>query len=515
MKKRILALIICMISCFMLTGCRDLSEFLLGESATNRIFGEEEEVVEWREVSTREELKGGGNIKLTADIDFGYEMIEGISCTRIDGQGHTISNCIVSGGAFFDDTSGEEISNLIFDNITVEVTEKRAAAIVKREGDSCIDNVHVINSKVTCTQNSAKESSEAYIDGCYVGGIYGGGKIPPYVHGSGPNAGVTVEASAVVSISNSSVKNVTIEAIGYEGGVKSIYVGGIAGAATTVTNCVVESCDISAQSKGVSAHPYVGGIVGFTDETIKNSGSINNKIYAEARYYKKNVLGLGYETSEAYAGGLLGRATGEEANGVRDHDPAKKVIETCYAENNSITIKSSGKVRAGGLCGVAYMVAVRECYAANNEITALGGIADDASPDVRSLGGLIGYAGTSTVSSCFALGNTLKEETLPQLEKGSLAGGLIGDASEAVVTYCATRDNQLTALTADEFCALELGDKKYNCFISGQDYKNVNNCELVDDSFWLSEKELKEKLNLIGTYWRFGAEYPSLKWDNE
>lgn len=501
MKKRLLVIILCIISCFVFTGCRDIVETFLGEDAANRYFGKEEEVIEWREVSSREELSDGGNIKLTADIDFNYEMINGIGCKRIDGQGHTIKNCIITEEDYTQSASlfgvgTVSVQNLVLEGIEIN-SKTGSAAIVCVSNCESIENVTVRNSSITGGQ--VIYGSKGYFTGptwkrAYVGAIYGGS----HYDDEEPNEVFDCK------ILNCKVENVTIELKGAEDTSNSanIYVGGIAGACNTIEGCSVENCKITATSGNLYSMPYVGGLVGYTEGYIKNSVARNNTLLGKASWRKETLLG--YETNEVYVGGIVGRTNGKEG------DLQTNYVETCCAENNTLTAYSSGKVRLGGICGVAYMVSVKECYSVYNKLISTGGITDNKSPDIRSMGGLIGYAGGSKISSCFAGSNEIKEETLPMLESASLAGGLVGDNAKSVLLYCATRLNQLTALTTDEFCAVEIEEKPYQCFISGKEYSNVNDCGVVGEEFWLSEENIEGDLILIAPYWRFDGEYPTI-----
>lgn len=485
--KKIMAFALGIVSCFALTGCRDIANELLGTDFANDILGEEsvdESELEWTEVSTFEELdEATGNVRLTADIDCDYEMMASVGCARFDGQGFTIKNCVVDGSSFF---YASKIVDVTLDNVTVQkgsvVSEQygksEVAGIVSSAG-GYIENVTVRNSKMTCTVDS-----EVKLDGYF---------------------GVICGRSYEATIKNCLVENVTVEVQGPTDA--DIYVGGIFGGSiddeyigsVEISDCTVKTSVFTVTSLDRECNVYVGGIAGHVSGTIKNCVSKNNKITANANKMQGVLYG-----SQAYAGGVIGRIYGDETE--------SGLVECCGAQDNEITVSSSGKARAGGLCAVAYISTVSECYAANNTILAGDEVTDEIKlfMQMRTLGGLIGYAGESTVRSSFAIGNTCTETSKKTNAEYSMSGGLIGYSSDNAVSYCAALNNTLAAKANDDFCPQTLGEL-FGCYVATETNGNVNECEVVDESFWQSEDTMKTKLNLLSPNWKFGGEYPQLQ----
>lgn len=473
--KKFVAIALSVFSCLAFAGCRDIANELLGSGFVNNIWGEEsvdESKLEWKEVSTFEELDNAtGNIRLTADIDCDYEMMGAIGCSRFDGQGFTIKNCVVDGASLF---YASQIMNVTLDNINVqkgdvlreEYGKSEYAAIVSGFGGR-IENVTVRNSKLTCTVDS-----NVKLD-CYVGVINGRGG----------------------TASNCLVENVTVEVKGQTDA--EIHVGGIAGGGSAdVSDCTVKTSVITATSLDRDCNVYVGGIVGHVSGNIKNCISKNNKINANANRMQGVLYG-----SQAYAGGVAGRIYGEES-----------MMECCGSQDNEINVSSSGKVRAGGLSSVVYQTAVTECYASNNIIIAGDEVTDEIRlfMAMRTLGALIGYAGDSTVQSSFAIGNTCTETSKKTNEEYSMAGGIIGESSNSTVSYCAALNNTLEAVMNDDFCPQELG-VLFGCYITTETNGNINACEVVNENFWHSEDTIKTKLNLLSPNWNYDGDFPRLR----
>ncbi|MBQ8394221.1 MAG: hypothetical protein IJX49_01440, partial [Clostridia bacterium] len=294
------------------------------------------------------------------------------------------------------------------------------------------------------------------------------------------------------SVSNCLVENVTVEVKGQTDA--EIHVGGLVGGeSANISDCTVKNSVITVTSLDRDCNVYVGGIAGHVSGTVKNCVSKNNKINANANKMQGALNG-----SQAYAGGVAGRIYGEES-----------MMECCGAQDNEINVSSSGKVRGGGLCAVAYQATVTECYAANNTVIAGDEVTDEIKlfMAMRTLGGLIGYVADSTVQSSFAIGNTCTENSKKTEEEYSMSGGIIGESSNSAVSYCAALNNTLAAVTNDDFCPQELGEL-FGCYITTETNGNVNGCEVVDESFWHSEDTIKTKLNLLSSNWKYGEEYP-------
>lgn len=432
-------------------------------------------------VSSFEELKSarGGNIILTDDIDCGYETMEPFGCGEFDGQGHVIKNCIITFSAdyvsFFRSGVGT-IEKVTFENITVVASNALSAAIVSAGETEKIDNVHVKNSKLSCTQGDNN-----YTYGSYAGGIYGG-YYP------------TVDSSPTCKISNCTVSGLEIEQSGYESSYKSgkpMYVGGIAGGCNNISNCSVVDSKITSTSTMLRNYPYVGGIVGYSEGSIENSYTKNNSFTAVANYYEKRVFSL-YLTSRSYLGGIAAYVKG---NGN---------IKYCHGDNNVFNADCSGSIYVGGLIGYVDGTSVTQSYTKSTYIS-MDKYADGNKDAVyRRAGGLIGASFNNLITSCFAYNdNVLIEQSSGVKSTDSKVAGLIAGFDSISVMNCATYNRELTSAgMTDEFIPSEF-DGISQCYVSAVKFGNVNNVEVVSESFWYSPNTVKNNLNLMGVYWHF------------
>ena len=98
------------------------------------LFGKDELIV--TEVSTAQELQEGAmNISLQNDIDLGGEFFDPIRVHSFNGNGHTISNAIITttsvknSASFFSEVF-DHVQDVTFKNITVSAENTSYAAIV-------------------------------------------------------------------------------------------------------------------------------------------------------------------------------------------------------------------------------------------------------------------------------------------------------------------------------------------------------------------------------------------------
>ncbi len=459
------------------------------------------------EVRTAEELKASSNsndnVKLMSDIDFENESIEAISLENFDGQGFTIRNCSITTKNYSDSASffrigSRNIKNVNFENITVIGNNVISAAIVSVGGSSNIENVHIINCSVQCGQTVGGSGLGKTVQRSYVGGVYGG-----FYPMSSKSGGAKDEKC---SISNCSVNNISITLNGISGKhLQDIYAGGIAGYCKEVTNCYVENSTITVNSATTHSAPYVGGVVGESEGSIKNSFSKNNTLIASAKYYSENAFGY-YATSTSYIGGLV-------ASSCSDGN-----IEFCYSEDNQIVAESTGDIFAGGLIGTVKNTNVSQCYSKSNTITMSKYTNGNKSNVQRRAGGLIGLSNRNQVLSCFAYNDRKMEEQSEGFSFSNLdtmIAGLIAEHENTTINYCATFNKDLICPNTDEFTFNQIKEKQ-NCFVGSKKFKDSNNCKLIDEEFWLMPEVIKEDLKLEGDYWQFEfKKIPSLNFSKE
>lgn len=458
-------------------------------------------------VSTYEELinlkYNDDNIYLTADIDCEYNTIEPISCSYFDGNGYTIKNAVISNvsvenkTAFF--SGGESIKNVNFENIRVKSAMALSAAIVCNNRCNSIENVHVKNCEMEIGQGKAQGALNSYSPAdSYVGVIFGGE--------SNPIGGVS---KIKCDIKNCSVDNVKIKFTGIEvnsayGNYGTLYAGGIAGRCRDVSDCRVENCSIEVESKHTYNDVYLGGIVGYSENAISNSYSAKNTLTAVARY-RSTSMGLG-SAATIYVGGIAAKS----ANGSQ--------MKYCYAENNNIDGNCAGEIFAGGIIGFSEKTTVSQCYAKSNEIYIHGNLTDIKNTLTQYAGGLIGSVKGCSVMACYAYNDKAIKHSCDSTEmRFAKVAGLIGEIDDSTVMNCATYNHAIDAANSDEFAVTNSGDIT-ECYVSNTKYGNVNNCDVLDSAVWQQPNEIKTKLKLMGSYWKYENEsipYLDFKQSNE
>ncbi|MCH5164262.1 MAG: hypothetical protein J1F36_04520 [Clostridiales bacterium] len=452
-----------------------------------------------KKISNFDELmSASGDVILTADIDCNFQTISTRKFSTFDGQGHKIKNFVLTAsgstndGAFFS-PSTSLIKNVTFEGVTISGEKVLALSIVKIGGGGKIENVHVRNSTITATQSNYYP--------CYVGGIYSGaynaGTHKSFVGTLGDH-----DTSYGAIIENCSAENITIEITGYSnfsGTSYEIFAGAIAAACNTVNGCYSKDCSITATSQSIYSYPYVGGIVGYTQGSITNSYAEDNELIASATYYSKGAFSY-YSTSKAYIGGIVGCTAPKDSS-------INTKVQYCYSEGNNITAKSTGDLFAGGIAGRVNKIQVSQCYANDNIFTATSYADGNANNVSRNLGGLIGYAGSSSIASSFTYNNQITENCTITKTNDSRAGGLIIASDDTSVNCCGTFNNKMSCPQTDELCPRTITGI-FDCIVTSEQNGNVNGCEVVSEDFWMTEDSIKNKLKLGGSYWRYSSTNP-------
>lgn len=443
-------------------------------------------------ISTYEDLTKSyvnKSVVLENDIDCQFQTLTPLQCQEFDGNGYTIKNAVIKAkykyASFFaPDTN--KISNVTFDNITVNGSGK-CDAIVLSSGGANIDNVHIKNSKISCTQT---ETNTLY--GFYMGGIYGGGNY-------NSNNNTVRFGGGGGTISNCSVTDTTFTIKKYEGNSTNyvdLYLGAISGGSENVTNCHVSNCSFEVNSSSMYCEPLVGGVLGFSkDQTIENCSSTGNMFKVNAPYYSGGTFSI-YSTSTLYCGGIVGKID-DNSNGT--------TIKYCYSENNTMETISSGNIYVGGLVGYIYNGNVNQCYTRTTSITMTGHKTDNKEEVQRRAGGFAGSMNSCSVSSCFAYNDgKITELTTSSPASVSKAAGFVAGFNNLTITNCATyvAEDSLYSTMLDEFCPVAI-DQLTNCYISSELCGNANNCEVLEENFWKSSSSIKSKLMLSSGYWYF------------
>lgn len=449
------------------------------------------------EVSTLQQLKAvtGGSVKLKNNIDCEYDTIKSISCDKFDGNGFTISNCFIEENDFYGSASFftkdiKEVKNVNFNNINVTGTNGISAAVVAVGNCEQIENVHITNSKITCTQSAKGNNMTKTARKCYVGGIYAG-YIPHYKNGA-PTEYFDCK------ITNCSVSDTIFELFGCADSsavAAEIYVGGIAGGCNDISDSSTINCKITAKSTSVFNYPYIAGIVANSNGNIERCFAENNDIYAEAKHYSAG--GGGYASSKTYMGSVAAYAKGTGK------------IRYCYAKDNHLAANCSGSIYVGGLAGYVDGVAVSQSYSNHNYIV-MYGYSETANSSLASVkaqrraGGLIGTSVNNNITSCFTYNeDTLAENCVSILTDSnhSKIGGFVAGIDSINVSFCAAYSKNLISSITDSFIPSKVSTN--NCYVCNNKFGDVNNCKIVEQSFWKDKNEIKETLNLVGSNWKF------------
>ena len=485
---------------------------LLGALLFDFFYGNNQDKWVAKEVSTAAELqKGGTNIKLTNDIDFGGEVFEAIEVNNFDGGGYTISNAIITSSqlltaASFFSCVGGTVQNVTFKNITVSAEDVPYAAVVLAYptqyssfgtvDEIIFNNVHVIDCTITLQQNGNEATT-------YVGGILGSGTA---VRQSSTDNSFWHESDDMKKIiRNSSVQNLQMTVNGFDpesDGTyvigEDIYVGGLSGSADEITNCKVTDCNISVTSYQRFSDPYVGGAVGLLSNSGESFGCIikGNILNVRASNYRHVSLTNQYETSTIYLGGLFG-ASGSDGN-----------ISYCNIDSNSFSAYCAGAYYLGGIGG-SVSKNISQSRVVNNTFNGVGMLDGEdkyGDPWTRNIGGISASSAVVTFSSSFTYGNTMK--TILSLDTGESSdpkGSAVGFSKKnqsAIFINCATGINELEAGTTDEFATAAL-ENITQCYVTQDIYGNEQQLTIINESDWLSQDSIVSLLKLSGDLWQF------------
>ncbi len=449
------------------------------------------------EVSTLNQLKAayGGKIVLKNDIDCQYTSLNSISADEFDGNGYTIKNCYItetdgSRSTSFFNKGVKTIKNVKFENIEVSGKNGLSAAIVCTGDSNKIENVHVENCKITYTQASHGNNLTKTARKCYIGGIYAGFE-------SSLNNGYPTEYFDC-QITNCSVTALTIELNGCaatNAAQAKMYAGGIAGGCNNIKNCAAKDLKITAISTGIFNYPYIGGIVAYSEGSIEKCEATGNRLLAKAPYY--SASGAGYASSDVYNGGIVAyvKSSGN--------------IKYCHADDNHFYSTSSGSIYSGGIAGYADGTSISQSYSYHNYFTA-DGYVQKANGNLatqrakRRIGGLIGTSKNNAVTSCFSYNSdTMAEQNSDLLNEPSESkiAGLIAETDKnTTVIYSAAYSKLITSPVKDAFITTDTNVK--NCYCNDK-FGNANNCTVIEESFWTTHEDIKDKLNLTGNYWLY------------
>jgi len=144
--------------------------------------------------------------------------------------------------------------------------------------------------------------------------------------------------------------------------------------AIKITNC---------KSSGtVSAHYYVGGLIGLVQRSNGIGGDINTVLITNC----SSSATVSCSEENAYAGGLIGSITADDIT-------STPIVRNSYATGSVTANRNSNN--SGGLIGFIRGSKIENCYARGNiSATGLGGFA----------GGFTGYVTGSSITNCYSTG---------------------------------------------------------------------------------------------------------------
>lgn len=424
------------------------------------------------EVSSAEELAAmekGKNYKLTADIDLKNGIWTPLDVKSLDGDGHTISNALVTGTSDWYANGfireAHTLKNVTFDNIKITLTVSdtkvsdsswigySAGGIAVGECYS-VDNVTVKNSKATYIITWTAGYSKTYDGyGCVVG----------WLAKYGESTGAT--SCSVTDCELSVTTNLS----------HSIYVGGVvgnaAGAASPVSDCYVENTTVTANT---SLGANVGGVVG----TFGDNNGLDRASEKISNCYARACVLSGKSGSEILRmGGVVGYVS---ANGAQ--------VNGCASVENEISGSASVNYNIGGISARTYG-SVRDCLSDGNTITC----AASATGSVNA-SGLVSTVSGSVVR-CVSQNNTVSANVSGETVRSA---GLASNATGSLVNS-AVKNNTVEGGSVNAFASGEPTDT-VNCFIGegGTVSPKASDVTELDDEGW---ELIFNQLELDGEVW--------------
>lgn len=190
---------------------------------------------------------------------------------------------------------------------------------------------------------------------------------------------ITINESGLINTNTGNIYNLNLDNVTVNGGTNAGVLAAIHNSGSII-NCHVKNSNITTNGSPLN----VGGLIGNSKSTIKNSSVTNTKIN-------------GTSTGEANIGGLVGKVETTSSN-----------ITGSYVDNNTqITIEGGNTDRIGGFIGSFWGGNIYGCYS-NTSIT---------SKVVAGIGGFIGLvqgpnAGQAKyIKTCYAIVNIDNQST--------------------------------------------------------------------------------------------------------
>jgi len=247
-----------------------------------------------------------------------------------DGGGYTIFGLKVSDetldyGGLFGKIQDSTIRNLSVKEANVKISQSYGkVGIIVGYGYSTTQSVHIINccaeGNVTLSQCGTVGGVAGYVYGDIMSSHFNG-----TVSGSAYNSGATIGVQSSVNVGGIAGTATTITNCYSEGSLTgtggnlyyhTTYVGGIAGTANSVSNCY----STAAISSSGQEYSYAGGIVA---KTMYDGSTIQNCFSASS------ITGTSYSSSDVYCGRIVAKCN------------ANDTISNCYADSSKTITKNS------------------------------------------------------------------------------------------------------------------------------------------------------------------------------
>lgn len=409
-------------------------------------------------------MQSNKSYKLTCDLNLQGRDWTPLSVKNFDGNGHTISNCVINSSSqdycgFFN--RALRLTNVVFDNISGMATlsyETPCAGIAAGEVGMEINNVTVRNSQFTIIQSK----SVSYGNFGIAVGLYGNG------------AASMTDSMGSKAVDNISVENCILDVTLSTS--SSCYVGAVgsielSGNAPVASNISVKNSEIVCNDKGKGAIS-VGCVCGSANYVTLKGCSVNE-------------CSLEVKTSDSspLVGGIAG-VLGE-----------KGAVERCAVLNCDFNASSEDNCYVGGLVGRS-LGKITESLSDENSL--YGATSSSAKDDVCNVGGVVGYSG-STLSKCVSQSNGISNGSSSSQANKKVACGMVGVVKGSVAN-CAVYGNTVSGGSSDVFASK--CDTVFNCavYVSGsQSFANVNEVEVLDASEW---QNVITALSLDNALWK-------------
>lgn len=399
--------------------------------------------------------------KLTCDIDFeGREWVP-LSVAGFNGQGHTISNCVIqvnessSWNGFF--KTCRWLENITFDNCSItgyiDTGEYVAYVSIGSSRSETLENVTVKN----CTIDIDYVSGSVYV-GLVAGTISYGGEVEDLG---------TITVTSFVK--NCHAENCSITST------NAVAVGGIVAEVSYQIPGDITDCSVTNLTVDVNSAHIVGGIVGRTRSG--KSKIISHCSVADSSFRYGTMVG-----------GIVGRRVAYDTVG-------------CKVENNIFYSRSVGTLGngvsdgdgMGGIVGCAENgygeSSVSNCLSTDNSFNYTG-----TGSDTKYIGGLFGAAkeyAQITVRSSLSINNKFSVES-----SKFICCDTVGWIKEGNAIFCGSYGNVFSGDESLHFMANVANSGVMYCY---SDYEN-NITEMLESEKWIVKSELSV-FHLDETIW--------------